>query len=130
MSDVERTLPCDGGCTYDGPDETCSAHGRPPAEIWAIVREMAEERDNWKGKYYELREYNEFPEYGLAFDIDELDDASVVALSSEPSDPYEFRENYAPNGIIVERVFLVSEWQRWVDPDDDPKPTDQEAGRG
>lgn len=32
--------PCDGGCNYvDGPEETCSRHGRPPAELWALLNE-------------------------------------------------------------------------------------------
>ena len=29
--------PCDGGCDYNsGPEETCSAHGRPVAEVWQM----------------------------------------------------------------------------------------------
>jgi len=38
--------PCDGGCNYNsGPEETCSAHGRPVAEVWNIVEEVARQRD-------------------------------------------------------------------------------------
>lgn len=43
--------PCDGGCSYGiGPEETCSAHGRPPAEIWGIVASVAAERDAVQGQ--------------------------------------------------------------------------------
>jgi hypothetical protein len=38
--------PCDGGCNYNsGPEETCSAHGRPVAEVWDIVEYVARQRD-------------------------------------------------------------------------------------
>jgi len=38
--------PCDGGCNYNsGPEETCSAHGRPVAEVWDIAHSFALERD-------------------------------------------------------------------------------------
>lgn len=38
--------PCDGGCNYNsGPEETCSAHGRPVAEVWSIVEQVAAERN-------------------------------------------------------------------------------------
>jgi hypothetical protein len=38
--------PCDGGCDYNtGPEETCSAHGRPVAEVWEIAQQYARERD-------------------------------------------------------------------------------------
>lgn len=41
-----RSLPCDGGCDYNtGPEETCSAHGRPVAEVWEIAQGFARERD-------------------------------------------------------------------------------------
>lgn len=37
---------CDGGCNYNtGPEETCSRHGRPVAEVWGIVQQIADERD-------------------------------------------------------------------------------------
>jgi hypothetical protein len=34
---------CDGGCNFDtGPEETCSAHGRPVAEVWQIAGDAIE----------------------------------------------------------------------------------------
>ena len=50
--EAEAALPpCDAGCDYNsGPDETCSAHGRPPAEIWEIVASVAAERDAAQGQ--------------------------------------------------------------------------------
>lgn len=40
MNDNEQP-PCDGGCDYNsGPEETCSRHGRPVAQVWAIVDEL------------------------------------------------------------------------------------------
>ena len=50
VAEVERLQArvgsCDGGCNYqDGPDEMCSLHGRPVAEVWQIVRDVAAERD-------------------------------------------------------------------------------------
>ena len=41
-----RVGSCDGGCNYNsGPEETCSLHGRPVAEVWQIVNDVAAERD-------------------------------------------------------------------------------------
>lgn len=38
--------PCDGGCNVnDGPEETCSQHGRPVADVWEIAQRFAEERN-------------------------------------------------------------------------------------
>lgn len=38
-----KLLPCDGGCYDEGAAmETCSLHGRPPAEIWEIVEKQSE----------------------------------------------------------------------------------------
>lgn len=43
----ESALPCDGGCAgmMEGPQETCSRHGRPVAEVWQIAIEAERERD-------------------------------------------------------------------------------------
>ena len=39
-------FPCDGGCNWaDGASEECSAHGRPPAQIWGIVADVTTQRD-------------------------------------------------------------------------------------
>ena len=40
----EDRFPCDGGCV-DAPEETCSRHGRSPADLWRIIGEVAAERD-------------------------------------------------------------------------------------
>lgn len=50
VTEVERLQArvgsCDGGCNYEtGPEETCSLHGRPVAEVWQIVNDVAAERD-------------------------------------------------------------------------------------
>jgi hypothetical protein len=37
-------FPCDGGCV-DEPEETCSRHGRSPADLWRIIGEVAAERN-------------------------------------------------------------------------------------
>ena len=43
---AEARMPCDGGCNYnDGPEETCSAHGRTPAQIWEVADALGAERD-------------------------------------------------------------------------------------
>ena len=49
VAEVERLRArvgsCDGGCNYNsGPEETCSLHGRPVAEVWQIVNDVAAER--------------------------------------------------------------------------------------
>lgn len=36
--EVERLLPCDAGCT-EYPEEECSRHGRPVAEVWGMLVE-------------------------------------------------------------------------------------------
>ena len=37
-------FPCDGACV-DAPEEACSRHGRNPADLWRIIREVAAERN-------------------------------------------------------------------------------------
>lgn len=40
----EREATCDGGCDYNsGPEEDCSLHGRPVAEVWGIVYKLSAE---------------------------------------------------------------------------------------
>jgi hypothetical protein len=40
----EDRFPCDGACV-DAPEETCSRHGRNPADLWRIIGEVAAERN-------------------------------------------------------------------------------------
>ena len=40
----EDRFPCDGGCV-DAPEETCSRHGRSPADLWRIIGQVTVERD-------------------------------------------------------------------------------------
>ena len=40
----EDRFPCDGGCV-DAPEETCSRHGRSPADLWRIIGQVTAERD-------------------------------------------------------------------------------------
>ncbi|MFA5901380.1 MAG: hypothetical protein WC829_19935 [Hyphomicrobium sp.] len=41
----EANFPCDGGCNYDsGPEESCSLHGRNPADLWGIIANISAER--------------------------------------------------------------------------------------
>lgn len=38
--DYDANFPCDGGCNYnDGPEETCSRHGRAPKDLWERVEQ-------------------------------------------------------------------------------------------
>lgn len=49
--------PCDGGCNYNsGPEETCSAHGRPVAEVWEIVQQIGIERDRYRAAIEDVME--------------------------------------------------------------------------
>lgn len=41
---AEARYPCDELCV-ECPEETCSQHGRAPADIWRIVNEIGKERD-------------------------------------------------------------------------------------
>jgi hypothetical protein len=43
---VRLTPKCDGGCNENtGPEESCSLHGRPVAEVWAMVDKVIDQRD-------------------------------------------------------------------------------------
>ena len=44
LQQYEEQFPCDGGC-MEGPEETCSAHGRPPKELWEML-EKANKKAN------------------------------------------------------------------------------------
>lgn len=38
VKDYDTNFPCDGGCnTNDGPEETCSRHGRSPSDLWNLL---------------------------------------------------------------------------------------------
>ncbi|MBP5800757.1 hypothetical protein J2D78_01540 [Microbacterium maritypicum] len=38
VKDYDVNFPCDGGCNVnDGPEETCSRHGRSPADLWNLL---------------------------------------------------------------------------------------------
>lgn len=38
VKDYDTNFPCDGGCnTNDGPEETCSRHGRSPRDLWDLL---------------------------------------------------------------------------------------------
>lgn len=46
LESLEARYPCDGGCSYEGgPEETCSAHGRTPAEVWKMADDVFKERN-------------------------------------------------------------------------------------
>jgi len=48
--------PCDGGCSYgDGPEETCSLHGRKVSEVWEIASSVGAERDGYAAVIEEIR---------------------------------------------------------------------------
>lgn len=49
LDSYKRDFPCDGGCNYNsGPEEECSAHGRPPRELWGLIGQLSQERDRYK----------------------------------------------------------------------------------
>lgn len=51
VKDYDTNFPCDGGCnTNDGPEETCSRHGRSPRDLWERGDYLATQRDEWKAK--------------------------------------------------------------------------------
>ncbi len=40
VKDYDTNFPCDGGCNInDGPEETCSRHGRSPRDLWNLLDE-------------------------------------------------------------------------------------------
>lgn len=84
LREAEAKLPpCDGGCSYGiGPEETCSAHGRPPAEIWGIVASVAAERDAAQGQ---LGEAEHVIAQILDYDGPEAADMRDIALAYEPT---------------------------------------------
>jgi len=50
---IEQELPCDGGCNYnDGPDETCSRHGRPVSQVWDMYQKAMLDLAVW-ADYFE-----------------------------------------------------------------------------
>lgn len=51
----EADFPCDEGCR-DYPEETCSRHGRRPADLWERGEFFARERDDWRRRYEALRD--------------------------------------------------------------------------
>ena len=84
LREAEAKLPpCDGGCSYGiGPDETCSAHGRPPAEIWGIVASVAAERDAAQGQ---LGEAEAVIAQILDYEGPEAADMRDIALTYKPT---------------------------------------------
>lgn len=84
LREAEAKLPpCDGGCSYDsGPEETCSAHGRLPAEIWELVSRIAAERDVAQGQ---LGEAEHVIAQILDYDGPEAADMRDIALTYKPT---------------------------------------------
>lgn len=84
LREAEAKLPpCDGGCSYDsGPEETCSAHGRLPAEIWELVSRIAAERDVAQGQ---LGEAEHVIARILDYDGPEAADMRDIALTYRPT---------------------------------------------
>lgn len=40
VEQFDTGFPCDGGCSWnDGPEETCSRHGRKPSDLWNLLDE-------------------------------------------------------------------------------------------
>lgn len=51
--------PCDGGCNNAwGPDETCSAHGRPMAEVWKLAQAAAAENASLRAVIEKIRQHH------------------------------------------------------------------------
>jgi hypothetical protein len=66
---------CDGGCSEDdGPQEDCSLHGRPVAEVWAIVEEVIAQRDEALAKVERLEGEATRVEAGDSLIVDILED--------------------------------------------------------
>lgn len=56
MSDTVGRFPCDAGCNAEGMAlEDCSAHGRSPRELWAIIAEVQAQRDEALAEVERLR---------------------------------------------------------------------------
>ena len=52
----EANFPCDGGCNYDsGPEESCSLHGRNPADLWGIIANISAECYEAEARIAELK---------------------------------------------------------------------------
>jgi hypothetical protein len=74
----EDRFPCDGGCV-DAPEETCSRHGRSPADLWRIIGEVAAERDALAAQVARVEALGE---KWLA-----MDEANADAFARERLDP-------------------------------------------
>ncbi len=80
----EANFPCDGGCNYDsGPEESCSLHGRNPADLWGIIANISAERYEAEARIAEL-EAGEW-EYAQAVITD--DDGGLYLGKSFGDDP-------------------------------------------
>lgn len=88
LEKAERKLPpCDGGCNYNsGPEETCSLHGRPVAEVWGFVQEIAAQRDEAERKIAAALEYLTAIREDHAPHILIVRDGAIAALST-PAQP-------------------------------------------
>jgi hypothetical protein len=84
---VPTDPPCGGGCDYNsGPEETCSAHGRPVAEVWAIVNKIEAERDKAKEELADALESVTVPSENTA-----LTDAEWREFQAIPDQGYSHR---------------------------------------
>lgn len=76
LRDYDANFPCDGGCGYDGPEETCSRHGRSPADLWSIAEEQIKRANDAGAR---LREAE-----ALIYELEKgLDRFSAVAFRAE-----------------------------------------------
>ena len=80
----EANFPCDGGCNYaSGPEESCSLHGRNPADLWGIIANISAECYEAEARIAEL-EAGEW-EYAQAVITD--DDGGLYLGKSFGDDP-------------------------------------------
>jgi hypothetical protein len=50
-AEYDQNFPCDGGCSYnDGPEETCSRHGRRVSEVWQMQSDAQAEANRLAAK--------------------------------------------------------------------------------
>lgn len=72
--------PCDGGCNYlEGPEEACSLHGRPTAEVWEIVNKVGAENQRLRDQ----RDAALALDYDAYYEADQYAAAVRAALTGE-----------------------------------------------
>jgi len=99
--------PCDGGCDWhNGPEETCSAHGRPVAEVWRMQQEALDRAVTAEAKIAEA--WDEGLEASINADLGDWENPPDI-----PANPYRAVDDVPHESPTAEAKIAEAQSEAW-----------------